>query len=58
MPGTDPDPHRVVDDLRARLVDLRSLASQFPEERAYASAADHVASAIQALAPRVTAKKA
>jgi len=58
MPGTDPDPHRVLDDLRARLTDLRSLTAQFPNERAYPLAADHVAAAIQVLAPVVSALKA
>lgn len=50
MPVTEPDPHRVYEDLRARLGDLRTLTGQFPEERAYPVAAEHVAAAIQALA--------
>lgn len=57
MPITEPDPHRVSDDLRARLGDLRSLASQFPNERAYSVALDHVAAAIAALAPVVAPMK-
>lgn len=57
MPATEPDPHRVYGDLRARLGDLRSLTSQFPNERAYSVAFDHVAAAIAALEPVVAATK-
>lgn len=57
MPVTEPDPHRVSDDLRARLGDLQSLASQFPDERAYSMALEHVAAAIAALTPVVAQVK-
>ena len=57
MPVTEPDPHRVYDDLRARLGDLRSLASQFPNERAYAVAFEHLTATIAALEPVVAAMK-
>jgi hypothetical protein len=58
MPVTEPDPHRVFEDLRSRHGDLRLLVSQFPNERAYAVALDHLTAVIAALEPVVAAMKA
>jgi hypothetical protein len=57
MTAPDPDPHRVLEDLRARLVDLRFLASQFPKERAYPVASSYIVAAVAALEPLVAASR-
>ena len=57
MAGTGPDPHRVLDNLRAILADMKSIAAQFPDERALPIAADHVEVAIQVLAPVLALSK-
>jgi len=57
MSAPDPDPRRVLEDLRARLVDLRFLASQFPHERAYPVSSSYVVAAVAALEPLVAASR-
>jgi hypothetical protein len=57
MMAPDPDPRRVLEDLRARLVDLRFLASQFPHERAYPVASSYVVAALTALEPMAAATR-